>query len=151
MHASDGQIEAIEHAFADAFAAWDLRLPVGAAFTREGGHIFQRGWHIGFVWGEENGEEYLEYLAQHRMTDDRHHRIWASGRIEQLPTASSMMVIPRGASEAEIKALETNFSARHAAISAQLRERGLLPPVGENLAALEINEFLRSGGEHDEN
>ncbi len=36
-------------------------------------------------------------------------------------------------------------------VYAELRERGLLPPVGENLPAHDINEYLRSGGEDDPN
>jgi hypothetical protein len=50
----------------------------------------RRGWHVGYVWGREGGEEYLEVLAQHRMTNDRHFRLFASGRHETLPVAVSV-------------------------------------------------------------
>jgi hypothetical protein len=77
MSASEEQIQRVEAAFAARYADWGIRLPAGAAARREPGHIFQRGWHIGYVWGEEDDEEYFEYLAQHRMVNDFHHRLWA--------------------------------------------------------------------------
>ncbi len=145
MRASEAQIKRIEEDFAEQYAHWDIRLPAGAAARREAGHIFQRGWHIGYIWGEKDGEEYFEYLAQHRMTNDRHNRAWVSGRQETLDTADGFILLPPGATEAEISQLEHEHAVRSRAISAELRAKGLLPPAGENLGALEINEFLHSG------
>jgi hypothetical protein len=145
--ASEAQIKRIEADFAELYAQWGIALPVGAAARREAGHIFQQGWHIGYIWGEENGEEYFEYLAQHRMMAGADHsRVWASGREEGLEIADGPILLPRGATDAEIAQIEHEHAARSRAISAELREKGLLPPVGENLGALEINEFLHSGG-----
>jgi hypothetical protein len=147
MPASEAEIQRIEVGFAERYAEWDIALPEGAAARREAGHIFQRGWHVGYIWGEEDGEEYFEYLAQHRMmAGDDHIRVWASGREEGFESAGGPIVLPRGASKAEITKLEHEHADRSRAISAQLREKGLLPPAGENLGAVDINEFLHSGG-----
>jgi hypothetical protein len=124
-------VSLIERHIAERFARWEIRLPQEAVARREPGHIFKRGWHIGFLWGEEEGEEYLEYLSQHRMTDDLHTRVYACGRVDDDLPAPSMLSGPE----------ETR------AIYAELRKAGLLPPLGMNQGALEINEFLRSQGE----
>lgn len=62
--------EAIERFFSDYFEHWKILLPPESVKERTSGHIFEHGWHIGYLWGIEDGEEYLEFLAQHRMTDD---------------------------------------------------------------------------------
>lgn len=147
VRASEAQIKRIEAEFAEKYARVGITLPEGAAVRRELGHIFHRGWHIGYIWGEENGEEYFEYLAQHRMmAGSEHMRVWASGREEGREIADGPCVFPRGATQAERTRIEHEYAAGSRAISARLRESGLLPPLGENQGALEINEFLRSGG-----
>src|SRR5205085_1438289 len=41
------------------FSSWDITLPRADIECRRAGHIFASGWHIGYVWGSEAGEEYL--------------------------------------------------------------------------------------------
>src|SRR5437660_7783853 len=102
MRASDAQIKRIEDKFAEQYSHWGIALPDGAAARREAGHIFQQGWHIGYIWGEEDGEEYFEYLAQHRMMAGAdHRRVWASGQEEGLEIADGPIILPRGATDAE--------------------------------------------------
>jgi hypothetical protein len=138
---------AIERYFREYFRHWAITLPSRDVGLRAAGHIFERGWHIGYVWGVEDGDEYLEVLAQHRMTDDRHFRVFASGRIEDLPApGGSYYCAPPDATDAEKRAEEREYLERNRRIYADLRERGLLPPPGKNLPAHEINEYLRSGG-----
>jgi hypothetical protein len=99
------------------------------------------------VWGREEEEEYLEVLAQHRMTNDRHYRVWASRPLESLEAPREFMTIPEGADAVELERHTSEHHQENARIYARLRERGLLPPEGANLLAHEINEHLRSGGE----
>lgn len=134
----------IEGYFARHFANWEIRLPPEVVAERRAGHIFEHGWHIGYIWGCEDGDEYLEFLAQHRMTNDRHLRIYESGRVEHLEVAMPFVVLPKDASPAEHAELMAANAAEHGRISDDLRRRGLLPPVGENLPALDLNEALRS-------
>jgi hypothetical protein len=145
MPATDEQIAAIEAKFAQRMGDTGIRLP-GAAQNREPGHIFEKGWHIGYVWDEEDGEEYLELLVQNIAMDDAHVRWWACGREEDLPAPNEWIVIPPAASSAEIGQATDAVGASNEAIYDELRERGLLPPEGENLPLMEINEFLNSGG-----
>jgi hypothetical protein len=139
--------DTIERYFADCFGRWGISLPPRDVAARSSGHVFEHGWHIAYVWDTESGEEYLEVLAQHRMTDDRHFRVFATGRVEELPAPSGTYAYASDATEAEKLAAAERNSERNRRIYAALRERGLLPAEGENLAAHEINEFLRSGSE----
>jgi hypothetical protein len=149
MRSSAEQIEAIEEKFAARFAHWSIRLPTGSAARRDSGHIFEQGWHIGYVWGEKDGEEYLEVLAQHRMTNDTRVRMWASGREDSLPAPGGMIILQPGATDTEIEQLTAESADYNRALYQDLRERGLLPPEGRNLGAMEINELLISGGTVD--
>jgi hypothetical protein len=142
-----GSTEAIEQYFRRYFRNWEIALPPRDVAARTGGHIFERGWHIGYVWGREQGEEYLEVLAQHRMTNDEHFRVFASGRVEDLPAPAEAYIYGPDATEAEKREAEREYVERNRRIYADLRERGLLPPVGHNLPAHDINEYLRSGAE----
>lgn len=141
--------DAIETYFTRYFQNWKISLPPDAVEARKPGHIFERGWHVGYLWGAENGEEYLEVLAQHRMTDDRHFRVFASGRVEDLPAPATFYSYGPDATEGERARAEREYVEHNRQIHAQLRDLGLLPPAGGNLPALEINEYLRSGGSVD--
>ena len=50
---------------------------------RRSGHVYAHGWHVGYIWGADDQGEYLEFLAQHRMTDDSHVRLYAAGRVQE--------------------------------------------------------------------
>jgi hypothetical protein len=40
------------------------------------------GWHIRYILNEgENGKQYLDFTADHRMTNPRHHRINENGEV----------------------------------------------------------------------
>jgi hypothetical protein len=103
--------DAIETYFAGYFQNWNISLPPDAVKARKPGHIFERGWHIGYVWGAEDGEEYLEVLAQHRMTDDRHFRVFASGRVEDLPGAATFYSYGPDATDEEKAQAEQSASS----------------------------------------
>jgi hypothetical protein len=139
-----GSVDPIEEYIREHFRHWEIALPQQDVAARADGHLFARGWHIGYVWGSERGEEYLEVLAQHRMTDDTHVRVFASGRVEDLPAPGPSYMYGPNATEAEKQEAQRKNIARNQRIYADLRERGLLPPPGQNLPAHEINEYLRS-------
>jgi tetratricopeptide (TPR) repeat protein len=75
----------IENTFAEHFAHWKITLPQEDLNDRCSGHIFQAGWLIQYCFGKDDTCGYMDYYATHRMTNDRHVRIYANGREEQLP------------------------------------------------------------------
>jgi hypothetical protein len=72
----------IKGTFEKKFAAWSLVLPVESLSAPARGSIHKNGWTINYRYGAEQGEEYLEYFASHRMTNDTLNRIYADGREE---------------------------------------------------------------------
>lgn len=134
----------IERYFKDYFARWSITLPSNAVARRAPGHLFEKGWHIGFIWGADEQGEYLEFLAQHRMTNDRRQRVYATGEVKDMPVPVPMYVIPAHATPEQQAEIAKRHRTSYRRESQKLRELGLLPPAGQNLIALEIAEVLRS-------
>lgn len=66
------------------FSQWDTTLPAQHVENRAAGSIHQAGWTIRCHFGIQDGREYLEYFASHRMTNDRLERIYEDGTSETL-------------------------------------------------------------------
>src|SRR6476646_9082698 len=107
--------------------------------AQERGHSFHRGMHIGWAWGEdERGRPYLDLLSEHPHPGMEAERFFFDGRTEQIATpASARPVSPDPAEDAEI---ERRFLESNRAVYADLRERGLVPPEGENLLSQDVDE-----------
>lgn len=112
---------------------------------QERGHSFHQGMHIGWAWGEdERGRPYLDFLSEHRHPGMQAERYYTDGRTEPIATpASTRAVSPDPTEDAEI---EREFFESNRAAYADLRDRGLLPPEGENVGSQDINEYLLKGG-----
>jgi hypothetical protein len=91
----------------------------------------------------ETGIHLPEGSAQRREPG---HIFEVSGREEDLPAPNEWVMIPPAASSAVIGEASAGVAASNEEIYAELRERGLLPPGGQNLPLIEIHEFLNSGG-----
>jgi uracil-DNA glycosylase len=109
------------------------------------GHSFHHGMHVGWAWGEdERGRLYLDFLSEHRNPGMQADRFYADGRTEPIATPSSSRAVspdPTEDAERERQFLEDNRAAY-----ADLRDRGLLPPEGENIGSQDLNEYLLKGG-----
>jgi hypothetical protein len=138
------EVPEIQRYFEDYFARWSITLPSDAVARRAPGHLFEKGWHIGFIWGANEQGEYLEFLAQHRMTNDRRQRVYASGEVNVMPVPVPMYVVPADATPEQEAEIASRHAREYRRESEKLRELGLLPPAGENRIDLEINEILRS-------
>ena len=132
MEEPSGATGVIERLFAERFAHWEFRLPSEAVSGRQPGRIMERGWHVAWIWGEDDGEQYLEVFCQHRMTTDDHFRIWASERVDRLPAPTSMQLLAPDATPEERAADKRAFFDQNRRRYAELREKGLLPPPGTN-------------------
>lgn len=131
----DVSVSEIDRKFVEYFANWDIHLPPGAEAAMRRGSIHKAGWAINYIFGDDE-ERYVEFYASHRMTNDRRHRIYASGRVETLDAIQEMyMYDPKVAGSEEQskrKYLEDNQR-----IAEELRQLGLYPEGS-------INAFLRT-------
>lgn len=116
--------EEIAKVFADQFGTWGLTLPAENLERREEGRVQSQGWHVRFVFGVDDGEEYLEYYATHRMTNDTHVRIFASGRTESLEAMVDFTCFDSDVKGAE-EAAEKKLVDHNARVSEELNKRGL--------------------------
>ena len=126
--------------FAETFAHWGIEID--AKDLQAGrGRIGKAGWNIAFLTGVAEGKAYLEYYASHRMTNDRHVRIWATGEAEDLPAIRDIYVFhaDRPGDEERAKAEYLEHNRR---VAAELEAKGLFPSG-------DINTFLRLGGMDD--
>lgn len=112
---------------------------------QERGHSFHQGMHIGWAWGEdERGRPYLDFLSEHRHPGMQAERYFTDGRTEPITTPASMRAVsPNPAEDAK---LEREFFESNRAAYADLHNRGLLPPEGENVGSQDINEYVLKGG-----
>lgn len=130
--------EELRQRFNCAFAHLEIELPVDAMSPGVVWVIVQRGWTIWtrFDIGADDGREHLDYYAMHRMTNDRHVRLYADGDEEGLPAMAEGYVIPQGATETEREEVRRKYFAHIALSRAQVRVRApprrspasLLPP-----------------------
>jgi len=62
-----------------------IKIPEKNLDYRESGFFEKDGWLIQFCFGEKDGKEYMDLYYSHRMTNDRHERIYEDGTGENLP------------------------------------------------------------------
>ena len=119
--------EQLRQRFNRAFAHWGIELPVDAMSSGVVWLIAQRGWTIWtcFDIGAEDGRERLDYYAMHRMTSDRHVRLYADGEEEGLPAMSEGYVIPQAATVAERQAVRDKHFAYNQAVGEAAGREGL--------------------------
>lgn len=130
-----GYTRCISDTFAEHFAHWRITLPQEDLNYRRSGHISQAGWLIQYCFGKDDTGEYMDYYATHRMTDDRHVRIYANGREGTLPALSSFYVTIEDPIKA--KQLEDEYYRHNREVAKMLIDKGF--------DKFTINMFLQTG------
>jgi hypothetical protein len=129
------------------FEPWDISLPPEQARERRRGKLVEGGWAIWFLYGEDEKGEYLDYYASHRMTDDRHVRIYESGEVERLPTINTFRLVSQDPEEDA--RLEAEYLDKNRRVARMLEEKGF-GAEGDEPGGVLINRYLRLGGEAEE-
>ena len=140
-------LDQIESAFNRAFDHWDICLPPEAIASRQAGRIVKSGWTVWYAFGADDGGEYLDYYASHRMTNDRHVRLHADGRVEGLEAVIDMHVVPEDPEEAA--QAQADFYARNRAVRRLLDAKGFTLD-GVVHPSVAINHYFLTGGADDE-
>ena len=137
--------EQLRQRFNRAFATWGIELPLDAMSPGVVWIIVQRGWTIWtrFDIGDEDGRERLYYYAMHRMTSDRHVRMYADGEEESLPAVAEFRVIPQGATVAEEQEAKDKYLAHNQAVEKLLEEKGFVMTDQAHPSA-RLNRYLQT-------
>ena len=125
----------IADTFAKQFAHWNITIPPENLKNRQNGYIQQAGWLIQYCFGKNTIDEYLDYYAAHRMTDDRHIRIHDNGSDEDLPALRNIRLVSKDPEED--KKLEEEYYKYNQEVVITLIEIGL--------DKFNINMFLHAG------
>lgn len=129
----------IEDQFNDTFSPWNIRLPPEDIAHRRQGKIVEAGWAIWYLFGSDEKDEYLDYYASHRMTNDRHVRIYANGKRESLLAIQSMR--PASPDPQEDARLEVEHLSKNQQIARMLEAKGF-GLEGDEPGGVQINRFL---------
>lgn len=108
------ELTKIKQMFDATFATWEIRLAPEALRADARGRIEQAGWTIEFLVSADDKGTYLDYYATHRMTNDRHQRIYADGSVVDLPALAEICL--RGEEEA--------FKKRNQQVGEMLKAKG---------------------------
>jgi len=133
----------VEDQFNSTFARWKILLPSGDVENRHRGKIVKAGWAIWYLFGSDKKGEFLDYYASHRMTNDRHVRIYSSGEMKGLPVIREMRICSKDPEED--KRLETKFCAANQRVERLLKKKGF-GITGDEPGGVQINRFLRVRG-----
>ena len=109
----------IEEKFADIFRNWNIQLPANATVDKKRGKIRQNDWSISYIYGND----YMDYYAEHRMTNPRHVRIYVDGKVEDLPAPLEMYSY---SDESDKERAKQEFVRHNRAIYAELERKGLV-------------------------
>jgi len=130
----------IQDTFTKLFERTNLRLPEENLRERTPGSIPYGSGRVLFVFGKENGREYLEYYAHHRIGGDSHGKIFDDGMHVRLPALCSAVCfnpeIP-GDEEKQRRAMEAEYRKTWE----DLERKGLLD-AGPVPAAMALNAHL---------
>ena len=126
--------------FSRDFSHWAIQLPPQDVAQRQRGRINHEGWAIWYLFGADEHGEYLDYYAAHRMTDDRHVRIYASGEREELPTIQSFR--PCSDDPVEDQRLADELFVKNQRVAALLESKGF-GLDGSEPASVALNRIVR--------
>jgi len=111
--------------FNKTFSHWHITIPPDDVEQHRSGKICKGGWTVWYLSGANKKGEYLDYYACHRMTNDRHVKIYANGKYRCLPAIADFRI----ASEdpAEDARLEAEYQIKTQRIVKLLKSKGLRP------------------------
>lgn len=131
----------IERIFNEEFRQFEISLPPDDVAQKQRGKIVKRGWVIWYLFGADGRGEYLDYYAAHRMTNDRHIRIYADGTTEHLPAVCSMCFYPPNCTPEEEQRILREHAAKNRQIAKDLDEKGF-GLTGNEPGGVVMNRFL---------
>jgi hypothetical protein len=113
----------IRKAFKEYFLPRCIELP---ATIPQKGKIEEAGWSINYIlMKDKGGNSYLDFSADHRMTNHRHHRIQSNGKIVELDSFDDFISYnPKKKGDKE--RADREFYKHNAKVANILRKKGLI-------------------------
>lgn len=130
--------------FNRSFETWRIELPKEAAENQRRGKIVRSGWTIWYLFGRDEAGDYLDYYASHRMTNDRHVRLYTDGSSKGLNSYRSMRRVSNDPEED--RQLENEFWEHNERVSRELESKGFGLEGDEHPSTI-INRVLTSSRE----
>jgi len=119
--------EILRAAFNEYFHHWNIELPeLGYLDEEDAGKITLAGWWITYRFGRDDLGRWLEFYAQHRMTNDRHVRFHESGEEEILSTLDEPVFIPEDATPEEESRISQAARDRYNRLFTELKNQGMV-------------------------
>jgi len=115
-------VSRIAEMFRADFELWGLEIPREALASRQPGFIQKAGWLIQYTFASNYRGEYLDYYASHRMTNDRHVRLYESGRRQSLAVLQELC--PSSSDPSEAHRLKLAFFCRNRRVARKLIAKG---------------------------
>jgi len=84
------------------------------------------GWIIRYFFGIENDKQFIEIYACHRMTDDRHYRIYEDGTEERREIILPYICYPANCTAEREREIEEAYFSKNREIHARLEKLGLV-------------------------
>lgn len=124
MDPEEGSLRDLFNAY---FQNWKITLPeLDDLVEDEAGKITFSGWWITYRFGRDEKGRWLEFYAQHRMTNDRHIRFHSDGSEEILPSLDEPVFIPDNATPEEEELISQNARDRYNRLYRELKENGMI-------------------------
>ncbi len=116
--------EQLREQFNQRFERWEIALPPEALESDQASFLRHQGWNIWVRAGEEDGRQYLDYYASHRMSGDSHIRLFADGERESLPTIQTFYVLPKDGDPEKKHQARDELYAHNREVQRLLEEKG---------------------------
>lgn len=115
----------IQRVFAQEFEHWGIAIPDDALFQRRKGSISKGGWQINYIVDRDDKGLYLEYYACHRMTNDRHVKIYQDGTRQELDAPQEFYVF-HDSIHGDKEKKEKEYYEHNRRVYEELKRKGLL-------------------------
>jgi len=125
----------IKEYFDDYFRTWEIVLSQDDLDSHDPEMITQlhkAGWTIWYRFGFQDGRWFMDFYASHRMTNDRHKRVWEDGNTEGLPVANDIQILTGNPEEDKRRTAENRRQNQE--VAALLAQKGFVFTGKEPLA-----------------
>jgi hypothetical protein len=107
------------------FVRYDIKFPEADFLSKTPGFIQQKaGWMIEYIFGNEDGKDFIEIYHWHRMGDPSLYRIFSDGTINHIGNPKTFISYSSDATPDEIQKAEIENREYNRNFDENLKKRG---------------------------